>query len=125
MAWLYLVVAGVLEVVWAYTMKQSHGFSRLVPSVITFVTMVASFGLLSLDRHWRGWRLHRGHCRARRAGECHACAGRGADRQRTGADEAVFPAGLTAAAASVGLPRKTLHMPAKRRAKDDTLRPCA
>ena len=83
MAWLYLVVAGVLEVVWAYTMKQSHGFSRLVPSVITFVTMVAS--------------LHRGHCRARRAGECHARAGRGADRQRTGADEAVFPAGLTAA----------------------------
>ncbi|KUF40720.1 quaternary ammonium compound efflux SMR transporter SugE [Comamonas kerstersii] len=48
MAWLYLVVAGVLEVVWAYTMKQSHGFSRLVPSVITLVTMVASFGLLSL-----------------------------------------------------------------------------
>lgn len=48
MAWLYLVVAGVLEVVWAYTMKQSHGFSRLVPSVTTFVTMVASFGLLSL-----------------------------------------------------------------------------
>ena len=48
MAWLYLVVAGVLEVVWAYTMKQSHGFSRLVPSVITIVTMVASFGLLSL-----------------------------------------------------------------------------
>ena len=48
MAGLYLVVAGVLEVVWAYTMKQSHGFSRLVPSVITLVTMVASFGLLSL-----------------------------------------------------------------------------
>lgn len=48
MAWLYLVVAGVLEVVCAYTMKQSHGFSRLVPSVITLVTMVASFGLLSL-----------------------------------------------------------------------------
>ena len=48
MAWLYLVVAGVLEVVWAYTMKQSHVFSRLVPSVITLVTMVASFGLLSL-----------------------------------------------------------------------------
>ena len=48
MAWLYLVVAGVLEVVWAYTMKQSHGFNRLVPSVITIVTMVASFGLLSL-----------------------------------------------------------------------------
>lgn len=48
MAWLYLVIAGVLEVVWAYTMKQSHGFSKLTPSVITIVTMIASFGLLSL-----------------------------------------------------------------------------
>ena len=40
--------AGVLEVVCAYTMKQSQGFTRLVPSVVTGVTMVASFGLLSL-----------------------------------------------------------------------------
>ncbi len=47
--WLYLVVAGVLEVVWAYTMKQSQGFTRLLPSVITIVTMVASFALLSLS----------------------------------------------------------------------------
>lgn len=48
MAWWYLLVAGVLEVAWAYTMKQSQGFTRLLPSVITGVTMVASFGLLSL-----------------------------------------------------------------------------
>ncbi|MDH0199604.1 DMT family transporter [Comamonas aquatica] len=48
MAWWYLWVAGVLEVVWAYTMKQSQGFTRLLPSVVTGVTMVASFGLLSL-----------------------------------------------------------------------------
>lgn len=48
MAWWYLLVAGVLEVVWAYTMKQSQGFTRLLPSVVTGVTMVASFGLLSL-----------------------------------------------------------------------------
>ena len=48
MAWWYLLVAGVLEVVWAYTMKQSQGFTPLLPSVITGVTMVASFGLLSL-----------------------------------------------------------------------------
>ena len=48
MAWWYLLVAGVLEVGWAYTMKQSQGFTRLVPSVVTGVTMVASFGLLSL-----------------------------------------------------------------------------
>ncbi|HEY4663581.1 MAG TPA: quaternary ammonium compound efflux SMR transporter SugE [Comamonas sp.] len=48
MAWMYLVVAGLLEVVWAYTMKQSHGFSRLIPSVITIIAMIASFGLLSM-----------------------------------------------------------------------------
>lgn len=49
MAWVFLVVAGVLEVVWAFAMKQSEGFSKLVPSVVTLVTMAASFGLLSLS----------------------------------------------------------------------------
>ena len=49
MPWIYLVVAGFLEIVWAYTMKQSHGFSRLTPSLITIVTMAASFWLLSLS----------------------------------------------------------------------------
>ena len=48
MAWVYLVAAGILEVVWAYAMKQAHGFTRLTPSVITVITMVASFALLSL-----------------------------------------------------------------------------
>ncbi|GAB3571018.1 multidrug efflux SMR transporter [Spirosoma luteolum] len=48
MAWFYLILAGLLEVVWAYFMKQSAGFSRLVPSVITGIAMLASFGLLSL-----------------------------------------------------------------------------
>ena len=47
MAWMFLFVAGGLEVVWAYFMKESHGFSRLWPSVITIVAMIASFGLLS------------------------------------------------------------------------------
>ena len=47
MAWLALLVAGVLEVLWAYTMKQSHGFSNLKYSLITIVAMIASFGLLS------------------------------------------------------------------------------
>lgn len=47
MAWIMLFVAGVFEVVWAYAMKQSAGFTRLVPSVVTLVTMVASFLLLS------------------------------------------------------------------------------
>ncbi|RJG02809.1 DMT family transporter [Noviherbaspirillum sedimenti] len=49
MAWIMLVVAGILEVVWAYFMKQSNGFSRLTPSVITLVTMIASFALLSIS----------------------------------------------------------------------------
>lgn len=48
MAWMYLVVAGLLEVVWAYTMKLSHGFTQLGYSAVTLVTMVASFGLLSV-----------------------------------------------------------------------------
>jgi quaternary ammonium compound-resistance protein SugE len=48
MAWVYLIIAGLLEVVWAYFMKQSHGFTRLAPTVITLVAMMASFGLLAL-----------------------------------------------------------------------------
>lgn len=47
MAWFALIIAGVLEVIWAFTMKQSEGFTRLWPSVITIATMVASFALLS------------------------------------------------------------------------------
>jgi quaternary ammonium compound-resistance protein SugE len=49
MAWIYLIVAGCLEVVWAFAMKQSAGFTRVVPSVITIGTMIASFALLSLS----------------------------------------------------------------------------
>jgi quaternary ammonium compound-resistance protein SugE len=48
MAWIALFFAGLLEIVWAFAMKQSHGFSRLVPSLITLGAMIASFGLLSL-----------------------------------------------------------------------------
>uniref|UniRef100_UPI0028B1BDEF DMT family transporter n=2 Tax=unclassified Massilia TaxID=2609279 RepID=UPI0028B1BDEF len=47
MAWIMLFVAGVFEVVWAYSMKQSEGFTRLLPSIVTIVMMAASFGLLS------------------------------------------------------------------------------
>ncbi|GAB3898926.1 DMT family transporter [Spirosoma agri] len=48
MSWIYLVFAGLLEVVWAYFMKQSAGFTRIVPSLITAVALVASFSLLTL-----------------------------------------------------------------------------
>ena len=47
MAWFYLVLAGVLEVVWAVGLKYSEGFSRLWPSVVTGVAMAASFWLLA------------------------------------------------------------------------------
>lgn len=49
MAWIYLTIAGVLEVVWAFSMKQSDGFSKLGPSLVTLVAMIASFALLSLS----------------------------------------------------------------------------
>ena len=48
MAWVYLLIAGVLEVVWAFTMKQSQGFTNLKYSAITIVAMIFSFGLLSV-----------------------------------------------------------------------------
>lgn len=48
MAWVGLLVAGLLEVVWSYAMKRSDGFSRPLPTVVTLATMTASFGLLSL-----------------------------------------------------------------------------
>lgn len=47
MAWIILFAAGLLEIVWAYSMKASEGFSRPVPTVITLIAMVASFALLA------------------------------------------------------------------------------
>jgi len=47
MAWIILFIAGLLEVVWAVGLKYTHGFSRLWPSVITIIAMVASMVLLS------------------------------------------------------------------------------
>jgi quaternary ammonium compound-resistance protein SugE len=48
MAWVYLLIAGVLEVAWAIGMKQSQGWTRLWPSVWTLVAMSISFWLLNL-----------------------------------------------------------------------------
>ena len=49
MAWIYLSFAGLLEIVWAYYMKQSSGFTKLSPSIITIVAMIFSFVLLSIS----------------------------------------------------------------------------
>lgn len=48
MAWIYLIIAGLLEVVWAVNLKETQGFTRLWPSVYTLVAMIASFWLLSV-----------------------------------------------------------------------------
>lgn len=48
MAWIFLFLAGLLEVVWAFLMKMSDGFSRPWPTVGTIAFMIVSFGLLSL-----------------------------------------------------------------------------
>ena len=47
MAWIVLVLAGIFEIVWAYSMKLSEGFTKLTPSVITLFFMILSFGLLA------------------------------------------------------------------------------
>ncbi|HYG42791.1 MAG TPA: quaternary ammonium compound efflux SMR transporter SugE [Bordetella sp.] len=48
MTWVILVLAGLFEVVWAIGLKYTHGFTRLVPSVVTLVGMLISFWLLSI-----------------------------------------------------------------------------
>src|SRR3954449_8347262 len=47
MPWIFLVLAGVCEIVWAIGLKYSQGFTRLTPSVITIVVMLLSFVLLA------------------------------------------------------------------------------
>jgi quaternary ammonium compound-resistance protein SugE len=46
MAWVYLVIAGLLEIGWAVGLKYTEGFSRLWPSVATVCALIASLGLL-------------------------------------------------------------------------------
>jgi len=47
-AWLLLLLAGILEVVWAIGLKYTDGFTRFVPSAITIAAMIASVWLLAL-----------------------------------------------------------------------------
>ncbi|MGL4958348.1 MAG: quaternary ammonium compound efflux SMR transporter SugE [Plesiomonas sp.] len=48
MAWVYLIIAGLLEVCWALALKASEGFSKPLPNVIFAVTITASMVLLAL-----------------------------------------------------------------------------
>jgi quaternary ammonium compound-resistance protein SugE len=48
MHWIVLILAGLLEVVWAVGLKYTEGFSKLVPSAVTLTAMAGSVGLLGL-----------------------------------------------------------------------------
>ena len=48
MHWMYLLVAGLFEISWAVGLKFTHGFSQVIPSVVTVICMIASFYFLAL-----------------------------------------------------------------------------
>lgn len=47
MAWAYVLIAGILEVVWSFSLKASEGFTKLLPSVATVFFMILSFVVLA------------------------------------------------------------------------------
>jgi quaternary ammonium compound-resistance protein SugE len=51
-AWLLLLVAGLLEIVWALALKHSDGFARLAPGLLGLALAMASLGLLTLALRW-------------------------------------------------------------------------
>ena len=66
MAWIVLIFAGIFEIVWAYSMKLSEGFTRIGPSIITLIFMILSFTLLAyamrtlpLGNTYRDWETDR------------------------------------------------------------------
>lgn len=48
MAWILLLLAGLLEVVWAVGLKYTEGFTKLYPSILTLAAMALSFACLSM-----------------------------------------------------------------------------
>ena len=66
--WIYLLIAGILEMIWATGLKYTDGMSKFGPTVVTLIAMAASVwfsssftesiasrnGLRSLDWHWGG-----------------------------------------------------------------------
>ncbi|MES9740424.1 multidrug efflux SMR transporter [Peribacillus frigoritolerans] len=51
MAWIYIIMAGLLEIVWVIGLKYSHGFTKIIPSIFTVVIIIFSFFLLSKALH--------------------------------------------------------------------------
>ena len=48
MAWIILIIAGLFEVGWAVGLKYTEGFTRMVPTGFTIVSMIISLGLLGI-----------------------------------------------------------------------------
>ncbi|MBS9719979.1 quaternary ammonium compound efflux SMR transporter SugE [Tianweitania sp. BSSL-BM11] len=48
MAWIILIIAGLFEVGWAVGLKFTEGFTRLVPTGLTLLSMIVSLGLLGI-----------------------------------------------------------------------------
>jgi quaternary ammonium compound-resistance protein SugE len=51
MAWIYIIMAGLLEIVWVIGLKYSHGFTEIIPSIVTIIIIIFSFFLLSKALH--------------------------------------------------------------------------
>ena len=52
MTWIYLVIAGIVKVVWSTTMKLSQGFTKIGWAIATIIGMIASFaGLIIATKH--------------------------------------------------------------------------
>ncbi|MFJ7365630.1 DMT family transporter [Peribacillus frigoritolerans] len=51
MAWIYIIIAGLLEIFWVIGLKYSHGFTKIIPSIVTVVIIIFSFFLLSKALH--------------------------------------------------------------------------
>ncbi|HEY1096872.1 MAG TPA: multidrug efflux SMR transporter [Alphaproteobacteria bacterium] len=49
MAWFALLLAGLFEVGWSFAMKQSQGFTQIIPTFLTLILMLVSFGLLAFS----------------------------------------------------------------------------
>ena len=48
MHWIYLFIAGMFEISWAVGLKFTHGFTHIIPSILTLIGMIASFYFLAL-----------------------------------------------------------------------------
>lgn len=49
MAWVWLLLAGLFEILWAFSLKLSAGFTRVGPTLVTIAAAAVSFGLLSVS----------------------------------------------------------------------------